>query len=202
MIITWHGEGAVKIQIKEVTVAINPHDGSTGKMPKFAAQIALMGMPEATLEPIKENPFIIKNPGEFEVKGVFVYGIENGLGSGNSVFMLEGEGVKVGYLGGFTADTLNEEQMEKLEGVDILLLPVGGDGTLNSKQAIKVINQVEPRIVIPIQYKAEGYKSKLDTVDQFLKEYGATKAEHIDKLKITKKELPSEDTKVYIVTPS
>ena len=202
MIITWHGEGAVKIQDKEAVVAINPHNGATGKMPSFAAELALVGHEGATLDPIRENPLVIKNPGEYESKGVFVYGIATGAGEESSIFVLEIEGVQIGYLGGFAKDALNEEQVEKLEGVDILLIPVGGKDVLSARQAIKIINQIEPRIVIPIEYTTTGYKGPRDGVEPFLKEFGAMKAERADKLKIIKKDLPQDETKVIVLTPS
>lgn len=201
MIITWHGEGAIKISDKEVNVAINPHDGSSTKMPKFAADICLVGGDFATQEPIRENPFIISNPGEYEVKGVFVYGIAAKNGEGPvTAFVVETEGVSVGYLGGIKQDQLSTPQLEYLEGVDVLLVPVGGDTTLDARQAIKCINQIEPRVIVPFYYQAKGMKNKQVGVEAFLKEYGVEKKhEVIDKLKISKKDLPQDDAKVIVL---
>ena len=203
MVITWHGEGALKIATKEVTVAINPHTEKEMKMPKFAANIALLGGSFATDKGLRENPFVIDNPGEYEVQDVFVYGIAaQGIDEAITVFVLDVEGVKVGVLSGIAQDQLKSEQLEFLENVDVLCVPVGGTDTLNAKQAIKMINQTEPRIIIPIDYKVAGTSAK-DGVESFLTEYGAeNKHEKVDKLKLTKKDLPQDDTKVIVINPS
>lgn len=201
MIITWHGEGAVKLAGKDVVIAINPHDGTMVKMAKFSANIVLLGGKFASLANIKDNPFIIDAPGEHEVGGVFVYGIEaNEVADRAVLFVVELEGLKVGFLSGIKKEILTTEQLEFIEGVDVLCVPVGSKDAINSSQAIKLINQIEPRIVIPIDFKSAGSKSSREGVEGFLKAFGAeSKYEKVDKLKITKKELPQEDTKVYVL---
>lgn len=202
MFITYHGGSALKIQEKEVTVAINPNTNKD-MMPKFSAQVALLGTKDSSVDFIREEPFIISKPGEYEVKGVFVYGMYADKKRDQLVYVLELEGITLGVLGGFNGEQLSSDQMKQIEGVDVLFVPVGGGEVLNSKQAVKIINQVEPRIVIPIQYKVGSEKDFPENVDLFLKEYGvSSKAEKIDKLKLTKKDLPQEDTKVIVVTPS
>lgn len=199
MIITWHKQGAVKIQDKETLVAINPH----ADLSKFSCDLALLGDSSATSEALREQPFIINNPGEYEVKDVFVYGIPaKGVdGSAVTVFACDVDRVMIGHLGGIMQDQLTQEQLEVLEGVDILMIPVGGDDSLNARQAVKMINQIEPRIVIPINYGVG--KDKKEGVEVFLKEFGAiSKHEKVEKLKIVKKDLPMDDTKVIVVEPS
>ncbi len=204
MIITWHGEGALKIVDKETTIAVNPHDGTTDKMPSFSAALGLIGGSFATDKPLREQPFLVTGPGEYEVKGVFVYGVHaKGVDGPVTVFLLEIDGVTMAHLGGIQQDQLTQEQLEVLEGADVLFVPVGGKNSLNAKQAIKMINQIEPRIIVPIDYKTAGSKSTKDGVEPFLKEYGAEKKhDKIDKLKLTKKDLPQEDSRVIIIEQS
>ncbi len=200
MILTWHGEGAVKITEKESTVIINPHAGGEIKMPKISADIALIAPGVGTEEGLKDAGFVINHPGEYEVKGVFVYGIDaQGAQGQTMVAMVEAEGISVGYLGGLSQDQLTSQQLEVLEGVDVVFVPVGGEGSLTPKQAIKCINQIEPRIIIPIDYATSAKGKKLG-VDAFLREYGVEKKhEVVDKLKITKKDLPQEDSRVIVL---
>jgi hypothetical protein len=201
MIITWHGEGAVKITEKDVTIAINPHDGKDTKMPSFAADILLLGNEDASPEAIRENPFVIDKPGEYEIKDIFVYGVEHQeMKTKKTIFILHVGGVSVGYLGGLNSEELSQDALEKIEGIDILLIPVGGNGRLSAKQAVKLANQIEPRIVVPIEF-SEG-KGRYESSAAFLKEYGAAKVTPEDKLKIVKKELPQEDTKVVLLSQS
>jgi len=205
MQIIWLGHAAFKILSKEVTVAIAPYDKIGLKMPKFQAEILLLNSQDdpayCSAEAIKGEPFLIDGPGEYEVKDVFVYGVEARGKKEEKVtlFMLESEEVKVAHLGGLGVDTLSEEQLEILNGVDILLVPVGDKDTLDAKQAVKIISQIEPRIIIPMCYHVPGLSQKMDKVEDFLKEYGQTNPEKMDKFKIAKKDLPQEETRVIIL---
>jgi L-ascorbate metabolism protein UlaG (beta-lactamase superfamily) len=85
-----------------------------------------------------------------------------------------------------------------LAGVDILMIPVGGNDSLDAKKAVEVVSQIEPRIVIPMHYAATGIKVALDSVEKFIKELGIKPREE-EKLKISKKDLPQEDMELVIL---
>jgi L-ascorbate metabolism protein UlaG (beta-lactamase superfamily) len=209
MIISWLGHSAFKIQDKDVTLVIDPYDKIGLKMPKIQADILLITHEHEdhnNIEAIKGEPFLIKGPGEYEVKNIFIYGItldhdnKNGAERGKlTAYLMEIEGIKVAHLSDIGQDSLTDEQMELFEGVDILLIPVGGEYTINGAGAVKIISQIQPRIVIPMHYKIPGVNLKLETVDKFLKEFGVAAPEKLDKLKISKKDLPQEETKVIIL---
>ncbi|MFA5188256.1 MAG: MBL fold metallo-hydrolase [Patescibacteria group bacterium] len=212
MTIFWLGQAAFKIVDKEVTVAIDPYDKIGLKMPKFQAEILLITHDHSDhnyLDAIKGEPFVIDSQGEYEVKNVFVYGLpayhdnKQGAESGQiTVYVIEMEGMKIAHLGDIGQDSLTDEQLEELEGVDILLIPVGGEETINATGAVKIISQIQPRIVIPMHYKIPGVNIKLDPLDKFLKEFGVASPEKMDKLKINKKDLPQEETKVIVLEKS
>ena len=209
MTIFWLGQSAFKIVDKEVTVAIDPYDKIGLKMPKFQADILLITHDHSDhnfIEAIKGEPFIIDSQGEYEVRNVFVYGLpafhdnKEGAESGKiTVFVIEMEGMKIAHLGDIGQESLTDEQLEELEGVDILLIPVGGEETINGAGAVKIISQIQPRIVIPMHYKIPGLNMKLEPVDKFLKEFGVSAPEKMEKLKISKKDLPQEETKIIIL---
>jgi len=94
---------------------------------------------------------------------------------------------------------LDNGQLEKLAGTDILLIPVGGKYTLDAKKAVEVISQIEPRIVIPMHYKIKDLKIDIDPVDKFIKEIGVEPT-YEEKLKISKKDLPQEDMELVILS--
>lgn len=192
---------------KEVVVAIDPHDKTGLKMPKFQASLLLVTDTKdecINAEGLRGDSFVIDGPGEYEVKNVFVYGIPADKEKEGKItaYLLEMEGIKIGHLGTINQDSLTDKQMEVMEGVDVLLVPVGGGNTLNAAKAVKIIAQIQPRIVIPMYYKVPGLSLKEESLDTFLKEYGADKTETIDKLKISKKDLPQEETKVVVLTVS
>lgn len=209
MIIQWFGQSAFKLQDKDLTIAIDPHDKTGLKMPKFQADLLLITHDHEAhnnVKVIKGDPFIIKGPGEYEVKNVFVYGLKgfhdnkSGAEHGRiTAYVLEYNGLKIAHLSDLGQDNLTERQLEYLESVDILMIPVGGLNTINGTGAVKFISQIQPRIVIPMHYKISGLKVKLEPVDKFLKEFGVTQPEKMDKLKISKKDLPQEETKVIIL---
>ena len=215
MTITWLGHSCFKIQDKEVAIVTDPFDQSVGfKLPRLTADIVTVShdhFDHNKVEGVRGTdgaPFIIGSPGEYEVKGVFVYGIpfwhdksEGKERGGNTVYRLELDNISVAHLGDL-GHTLTEEQAAKLEGVDILLIPVGGKVTIGAREAVEIINQIEPRIVIPMHYKISGLKIDVDSVDKFLKEMGASRAEKLPKLKINKKDLPQEETKVILLEKS
>lgn len=212
MVIYWLGQSAFKIQDKDLTIAIDPYGNNGLKMPKFQADLLLITHDHPdhnNVEAIKGEPFLINGVGEYEVKNVFVYGLkgfhDNKEGKENgkiTSYVLEYEGLTFAHLGDIGQDNLSERQLEKLEGVDILMIPVGGETTIDGAGAVKIISQIQPRIVIPMHYKIPGLNKKLDPVERFLKEFGVTNPEKMEKLKIAKKDLPQEETKVIILEKS
>lgn len=157
-------------------------------------------------EAVAKPDLIITEPGEYEKGGVFVYGISSKSDKSEEkaekealsiIFRYEFDDIVVAHLGDLTHG-LTDEALSALEKVDILILPVGGGESLDYKKAVEIANQIEPRVIIPMHYQMPGLTVKLDSVDKFLKEYGA-KAETMNKLKIAKKDLPEEDTRVVIL---
>jgi L-ascorbate metabolism protein UlaG (beta-lactamase superfamily) len=94
---------------------------------------------------------------------------------------------------------LTDQEFEQLEDVDVLFVPVGGGSVLSAKTAVELISSVQPRIVIPCHFKMPDLKAPLDPVDKFLREFGAGKLEPQSKVKITKKDLPQEETEVILM---
>jgi L-ascorbate metabolism protein UlaG (beta-lactamase superfamily) len=142
---------------------------------------------------------------EYDYKGILVEGIdsfhddkegkERGL---NVIYRFEVEDISIVHLGDL-GSPLDNGQLEKLAGTDILLIPVGGKYTLDAKKAVEVISQIEPRIVIPMHYKIKDLKIDIDPVDKFIKEIGVEPT-YEEKLKISKKDLPQEDMELVILS--
>ena len=101
------------------------------------------------------------------------------------------------HLGNLEKKNLKEELLEKVANVDILLVPIGGHDTINCEEAISLINQIEPKIIIPMHYALPNLKIKLDSLDKFLKAI-SKKAETLDKLVMRKNNLPGE-TKLIVL---
>jgi len=154
---------------------------------------------------LRGSPFIINGPGEYEFKGVAIRGINSfhdekeGRDRGlNTLFVMEVEGIRICHLGDLGQKELTDKQIELLGEIDILMIPVGGIYTIGSEKAINIINQIEPKIVIPMHYKIPNLTIKLQGVDTFLKEIGAEK-QVVDQLTIKKKDLSKEEMGVIVM---
>jgi L-ascorbate metabolism protein UlaG (beta-lactamase superfamily) len=221
MTIQWFGQSFFKVISKnnkgeDVVLAIDPYNKKYGlNVPsKFGADILMVTHDHedhANVEGVKgiesARPFEITGPGEYEVKGAMIYGIhsfhDNNQGADrgeNTIFIFEIEGIWVGHLGDLGQKELTVEQMEKLQNIDILLIPVGGKYTVDGKEASTLVSQIEPRIVIPMHYQIDGLKMDIENEDKFVKECGL-KPEKTDKFKIQKKNLPQEETELVILEP-
>ena len=213
MYISWLGHSCFKLQDKTgpdaVTVVTDPFDKSIGlKVPNLEADIVTISHDHAdhnNKSAIKGTPFIVDTAGEYDIKGVGIEGVDSyhdekgGKERGrNIIYRITIDDIKIVHLGDL-GRTLDTEQLERLERTDILLIPVGGTYNLNAKQAVEVISQIEPRIVIPMHYKVDGLKLDIDGVDKFVKELGLT-PRHEEKLKISKRDLPQEEMELVILS--
>ena len=213
MYITWLGQSCFKLQDKigpdGVTLVTDPYGEEIGlKMPHFEADIVTISHghhDHNNSGALRGNPFIIDTAGEYETKGVFVEGVESwhdgeeGKERGtNIIYRIEMEDISITHLGDL-GHILDTKQLEKLEGTDILIIPVGGKYTINAAKAVEVISQLEPRIVIPMHYKIPGLKADIEGVEKFIKELGI-KPRNEEKLKISKKDLPQEDMELVVLS--
>lgn len=192
----------------------DPYDSDIGfKMPKVEADIVTVShehKDHSFIKAVKGEPFVISEPGEYEIKGVEILGFssfhdENGgkKRGENTIFCFKVDDFSIVHLGDL-GHKLTPEQIENLNEVDILLIPVGGVYTIDAATAREAINQLEPKIVIPMHFRTKKHDEKLfkelDGVDVFLKEMGEEKLPPQRKLKIkSRSELP-EERKVVVLS--
>jgi L-ascorbate metabolism protein UlaG (beta-lactamase superfamily) len=147
---------------------------------------------------------IVDGPGEYEIKESLVIGVATQMhtdetGKRGAAYVVEIDGLKVGFLGNI-APKLTNEQLEVFSGVDVLAVPVGGHGlTLDATAASQVVSQIEPKYVIPTHYDdgVSKYAMPQDKLAKFLSEVGS-KPEPQAKLKLNAKEMPLETTIVVL----
>ncbi len=197
---------------EKFSILIDPFSPEIGlKLPKTEADVVLVThghFDHNYIKGVSGNPFVIDSPGEYEIKENFIQGIDSfhdevqGEKRGsNIIYTVEAEGMRICHLGDLGQKELTPEQLDRIGQVDILMVPVGGTYTLEAKGAVKVISQIEPRIVIPMHYRLPKMKVKLEGVDDFLKAMGRKSAESLPKLLVKKKDLPTEETKVVVLKP-
>lgn len=187
---------------------IDPYENSTGlRFPRtLSADVVISSENHAhsnNVGAVDGSPFVVREPGEYEVKGIFVYGISapregQKNKNGRLIFRIVGEGLSLAHLGALDRPLTNEE-LAHFENVDVLMLPVGGGEVLDPKRANEIITQIEPRLVIPMFYALPNLKMKLESVEKFLKVTGAGKPEALPRLKIGKRDIPEEGMEIKLL---
>ncbi len=212
MLIRWFGKTFFQLTLNlpqngESRVIIDPFAvKNIGlRQPKMEADLVLLTQGELDKKlNIKGDYFLINKPGEYEIRQIFVYGIpemKDDKLTGKIFYLIEAEGISVVHLGLCSQTVLTDKQLEFLESPDILLLPVGGADSLTGKQAAQLVQQLEPRFIVPMNFAFPGAKIKLDKVDVFIKELGKNRPEIKDKIRITSKDLVGKESELVILNP-
>ena len=216
MRIAWYGQACFRLIGKtnngnKITIITDPFSKEIGLTPpRGGADIITVSHDHYDHNNVKApggEPFVIEGPGEYDVKGIFIKGIysfhDNSQGKErgvNTVYVLKIEDMKICHLGDIGQKELSNEQVDQIGDIDILMIPVGGIYTINGNEAVQIINQLEPSIVIPMHYKIPKLKIKLNNVDKFLEEIG-TKKETMEEFLIQKKDLTEEEMRVIVMKP-
>lgn len=203
MYIYWLGESSFKIKTENASIIIDPASKNTGLAQNSlqADLVLLSNTLEHNIKRVKpasqdSKLFIIDTPGEYEIKNIFIYGIQGD--ENNILYLIKTEGIEIAHLAGLN-NTLNDKQLGLFEGADIVMVPVGNQGILSGKQTDSVISQIEPKIVIPMNYQIPKLKIKRDPVDLFLSEMGAKDIKPEKSLYIKKQKLTHEETKIALL---
>lgn len=206
MIIQFFGNQFFKFQVGDTVIATDPFGKeSTFKGPKFGANIVLQSTLHEDMSGGEEltygnkEPHVLKGPGEYEVSGTFIkgYGMQSnydGIDSaaGTTYYIFELDGMRVLFLG-----AANDKKNITIEGdIDILCLPITGDGRLTAKQAAEMVTNIDPKIVIPMGF----VDAKDEHLATFIKEIGAdAKTEAQEKVTLKKKDIESSSQQLYII---
>lgn len=202
MHINWLGQTCIKLQTKnlkdeDVVILIDPYKPTKGDFPRnFSPDVAIYSKSSENSVTVSDSAFVVETLGEYDIKGNMVYAM-----AGNKtdlIFKISTEGMNVVHLGGIK-EKISESIIEKIGTPDILFLPVGNaDKTLDPKTARDVVSLLEPRIIIPIAYQCDT-DPDASPLENFLKEIGIKPEITEKKFIIKKKDLPQEDSKLYIL---
>lgn len=211
MEITWYGLSCFRLTERGLaSVVTDPYDHLvTGYEPlKLKADIVTISHDAPghnNAAAVKGKSHVITGPGEYEIGGVFITGVQtNGFSKRtpdeprNTLYTFDFEGLTVAHLGDLRR-VPSQAEIEALGNVHVALVPVGGGGGLSSAKAVEVISLLEPGIVIPMHYSLPGSALKLSPLSKFLKEMGIASAEPQPSLKLTLSNVP-EDTRVVVLS--
>jgi len=209
--ITWLGHSCFRLRDRSATVVTDPYGKDLGLiLPRHRADIVTVSHDADDhnyVKGVKGDFQVLTGPGEYEVSSVFVTGLELRGGKPkkdaapslrNTVFLFEFEDLTVCHLGDLNIVPTQAQVEEALGEVDVLLIPVGGEESLNASQASEVVSLLEPHIVIPMHYKVPDINMNLDPVNKFLKEMGLDKVQPQESLKVSRGGLP-DDTQIVLL---
>lgn len=215
MNIQYYGDFCFKISTKpagrateDIIIWTDPlQKGSGLRSPQGQVDLVFLshGKKEEIEDTLKEGTVVFDAPGEYAAKGIAALGFpsyrdtENGAKRGqNTAFIFESEDIHVCYLGAIGHE-ISPELLEKLNGVDVLFVPVGGEDTVGAKLAAELVHKIEPSIVIPMHYKIAGLTLPLETEKAFCDAIGTCPKETLPKLNIKKKDLEGKSLEVVLL---
>lgn len=210
MEITWLGYSCFRLKGKQTAIITDPlHPDNTCYLNRVSADIVTLSVgtgEEPGIEKIGGQPYIIHGPGEYEVRSVLIIGIASyqdeargSIRGKNTIYAMDMEDVSICHLGKL-GHLLNDEAIEAIGNVDILLVPVGGNITIDAAQAARLVRTIEPKIVIPMHFKTASMDSEFEPVEKFLTEIGSQGLVSQPKLNISKNSLP-QSMQVIVLGP-
>jgi L-ascorbate metabolism protein UlaG (beta-lactamase superfamily) len=218
--IQYLGHSCFRLRGRDGIVLCDPFDRSVGlDIGRPTAHIVTISHDHpdhanlAVVKPMRDKIFAIDGPGEYEVSGVMIAGVRTfhdknkGAELGvNTAYVIHLDDIVFCHLGDLGHE-LTTHQLDEIGNVDVLFIPVGGGETIGPAEAVSVISQLEPRIVVPMHYAMPGQRSfsvDLAPLEKFTHEIGMKEIVAEDKLSVTPASLPAEgeETRFVILKPN
>jgi L-ascorbate metabolism protein UlaG (beta-lactamase superfamily) len=207
MIITYHGDGCVRLQYGESVLLFNPPSKSAqAKTVRSNAQGVLLSarVPYVEERPVAtdgESGFTVFGPGEYEVNGAFIQGFPSQTQWGgeiqiNTLYVFPFEEMKIVHLGFLNHTDLDPSFTQVLDDIDVLFVPISGTGTLGPSESYELAVKLQPRLIIPIVFSSV----EDDVVKQFLRESG-TSVDPEEKITIKKRDIVDLENVIRILIP-
>jgi L-ascorbate metabolism protein UlaG (beta-lactamase superfamily) len=155
---------------------------------------------------VSGNPVVVRNPGVINVKGIEIKGILTWhdrvkgaeLGT-NVIFMFRMDGIWLAHLGDL-GHPLSLQQIEELQGTDILFVPAGGGNPQDFQDVINLWEQLKPHLVIPMHFSTVHYLSQKYRAEDLHRLVPAAKIIGAGEISLNKENL-TVSTQMYILDP-
>jgi len=215
MEITYLGHSAFKIKTKSGSLVTDPFGKKVGfSMPSVSADLVTIShRGHGDHEEVKavsgtarrKEPFVIDQPGEYEIEGISVFGyqtyhdnVEGKERGTNTIYVIQAEDLRILHLGDLGHE-LSSKLIDELDGVDVLMVPVGGIYTIGAKEASELATKIDPTYIMPMHYRTSEHDQetfgKMDEVAKFVEVMGLATRE-VTTLSLTKASLPVDATEV------
>lgn len=207
MELTYYGANCVKIVTKKASLVVDDNLVQVG-LKSITKPTDISLVTQKTLMPeIEGAKFAADLPGEYEVSGAIIHGVSARAHMDEAdkktavIYTVETDEIRLAIVGHIYPE-LSDDQLEQIGMVDVVVVPVGGNGyTLDGIGALKIIKQLEPKIVTPTHYADKQIKYEVPQQDltEALKGLAMEPSESVDKLKLKSLEL-TDTTKLVVLT--
>ncbi len=208
MKIKWWGHACFKITASDGTAIITDPYPDIGYQPiTDQADIVTVShdhFDHNAVDRVGGEPTVIKTAGTHRVKNVEITGVDSvhddaggDKRGSNLIFTFTIDDLKIVHLGD-QGIVLTESQIEQIGKVDILMLPVGGTYTIDAEQAYEVVQQLNPKAVLPMHYKTEVLDFDIAGVEEFTKLFPKDKVKSLAEAELTLDMLPTDQV-VYLL---
>ncbi|PKB81382.1 MAG: hypothetical protein BZY88_06775 [SAR202 cluster bacterium Io17-Chloro-G9] len=209
MDITWLGHSCFRLRADDLVVVTDPFPLSLGlrpdSRPAMVVTVSNSHPNHSNWQEVEGSPRVFDAPGEYEYSGVSVRGVMTPLPLDappehrSVAYSIEMDRVNICHLGDI-AVPLTPKLVDELSPIDVLLLPTGGSCTLDLDQALQAMQDLNPKIVIPMHHSIEGVDAPIQGVDVFLRRMGLDDVQTQPRLVVTASNLPT-DRRVVVLAP-
>jgi len=204
MRIRWLGHASFLIENERgIRIITDPFDETLGyKLPRLRAHIVTVShehFDHNYVRGVKGKPVVFKGEVQREshkmqFRGISsyhdsVWGTKRG---GNTIFHMQVDGINLCHLGDL-GHILSKDKLVEIGLVDILFIPIGGFYTIDYQQATQIMQDIQPKITIPMHYKTEVIKFPIDTLEPFIQDKDKVKQLKDKELEIFRENLPLEN---------
>ena len=201
MDIAWLGHSCFRLHASDMVIVTDPYPDSLGlkpdTRPASIVTISNTHPNHGNWREVAGDPKVFAAPGEYEYNGVTVRGVTTPLGEDtpqeqrNVAYSIEMDGITICHLGDISLP-LTTRHVDELKPVDVLLVPVGGRCTLDIDQVYQALQDLAPKIVIPMHYETPGVKVELNGLDPFVRRMGLELGQPQPRVVVTPGNLPAD----------
>lgn len=211
MKITWLGHSSFLLEESTgTTIVTDPYHPYVGyDMPKVDADIVTVSHAHndhCYVSNVGGNPTVLNRAGAYEIGGVHIlaqrsyHDDQKGAQRGNNlIFKYRMDGVDVCHMGDIGEDC-NPVLVESIMPINVLLIPIGGNYTIDAEMAKEYVDRIMPDIVIPMHYKTKDCEFDIDKVNEFVNLFDDENVVYLDSatVEFDRADFDGEETKVLV----
>ncbi len=209
MDITWLGHACFRLRSDDIVVVTDPFPSSIGlrpdTRPATIVTVSNSHPNHSAWSEVTGDPRVFKAPGEYEFRSVSVRGVmtpqepNTALEQRSVAFTVEMDGINICHLGDIKVPPTTA-QTDDLSPVDVLLIPTGGGCTMDIDQVLQTMQDLAPKVVIPMHHSNPDVNVELQGVDVFLNRMGLSEVQAQPRVSVTTSNL-TPDMRVVLLAP-